>query len=126
MKIGSRRIIALLLLLVTIAGLVVSFGENAMCAGEMPGTHQGENASSLRGTEQINDCACPPAPSLPDSTDDHLCTGDCGCPCQAPLSPTSLIVTHSRSFTSLYHVEPARYIPEVYLSLTVPPDSPAI
>lgn len=126
MKFKSRRILALLLLFVTISGLVVSFGENVLCAGELPGAHETANASHEHDTAQTHDSDCPGAPSPAHSPSDHFCVGDCGCPCQAPLSQPPMVVKHSPSFTYLYHTELTRYIPEVYLSLFVPPDSATI
>jgi hypothetical protein len=121
----SQRIAALLLLFVTISGLVMAFGENVLCAGELPGAHEKAHSSPLHDTEQIQDSTCPCAPSPDHSPSDHFCTGDCGCPCQAPLTSSAPAFSHSGSFTYLYHTEHTRYIPEVYLSLFVPPDSAA-
>ncbi len=126
MNIVSRQNIALLLLFVTITGFVVSFGENVLCAGELPGVHEVATVSAVYGAEQIHCSSCPSVPSPSHTPDDHFCTGDCGCPCQAPLSPSPVVVTHSRSFTRLYNAEPAWYIPEVYLSFFVPPDSSTV
>lgn len=126
MRFESRRIMALLLLFVSITGLVVSFGENVLCAGELPGAHPTATVLHEHTSPQLKDSNCPCAPSPPDSPSDHFCVGDCGCPCQAPLSPSPMVVKHSPSFTYLYHTELARYIPEVYLSLFVPPDSAAV
>lgn len=126
MKSKPRRIRALLLLFVTITGLVVSFSENVLCAGEPPGAHEKATVSPLHDTEQIHDSGCPCAPSPSHSPNDHSCVGDCGSPCQAPLPSSTITLTHSRSFTYLFHVERTRYIPEVYLSLFVPPDSVAV
>ncbi|MBL0225209.1 MAG: hypothetical protein IPQ16_06405 [Geobacteraceae bacterium] len=119
----SRRIAALLLLFVTITGVVMAFGENVLCAGELPGAHEKSHSSPPHDTEPIQDSTCPYAPSPDHSPSDHFCTGDCGCPCQAPLSSSALTFSHSVSFTYQYHAELTRYIPEVYLSLFVPPDS---
>ena len=126
MKCESRRILALLLLFVTISGLMVSFGENVLCAGEPPGVHEAANRSSAHDMDQIHDNNCPGAPSPSHSPSDHFCAGDCGCPCQAPLPSVALIFTCSRTFTYLYPAEIIHYIPEVYLSLFVPPDSIAV
>jgi hypothetical protein len=118
-----RRIIALLLLFVTLTGLVMSFGESVVCAGEFPGTH--EKVVSMHGhdSQQVHDTACPSSPSQSHSPNDHVCIDDCGCPCHAPLLSSSVTLTHSLSFTYLFHAELTRHIPEVYLSLFVPPDS---
>jgi hypothetical protein len=126
MKCDSRRTIALLLLFVTVTSLVMSFGENILCAGEPPGAHEKVNASPAHDSEQSHDSTCPGAPSPPHDSSDHFCTGDCGCPCQAPLSPSPTVVSYSPTFTYLYHAEVTRHIPEVYLSLFVPPDSATI
>ena len=126
MKCDSRRIIALLLLFVAMNGLMVSFGENVQCAGEPPGVHGTENASPGHDMEQIHDSSCPGTPSPSHSPSDHFCAGDCGCPCQAPLPTSALTFTCSRSFTYLYHAELTRHIPEVSLSLFIPPDSAAV
>lgn len=126
MKCDSRRIIALLLLFVSITSLVMSFSENVLCAGEPPGAHEKEKASPAHVSEQFHDSTCPGAPSPPHDRSDHFCTGDCGCPCQAPLSPSPVVASYSPSFTFLYHAEVTRHVPEVYLSLFVPPDSAAV
>ena len=126
MRCEARRIQSMLLLFVTITTLVVSFGENLLCAGELPGAHGTANSSfqfDLTKTHD-GDCPCPPSPSQ--STSDHFCAGDCGCPCQAPLPSAALTFTYSRLFTYLYPPEVSRHIPEVYLSLFVPPDSSAV
>ena len=126
MKSESRRILALLLLFVTITGLVVSFGENVLCAGELPGTHETAGTSHGGAMAQSHGSGCPCAPSPSDSPSDHFCVGDCGCPCNAPLTSPAITLTHSRTFTYLFHAERTQYIPEVYLSLFVPPDSATV
>lgn len=125
MKSESRRIPAMLLLFVTITSLVVSFGENLLCAGELPGTHGTAITSHERDLTQTHASDCPCAPSSSHSESDHFCVGDFGSPSYAPLPSMGITLTHSRSFTYLYHTELTRYIPEVYLSLFVPPDSAA-
>jgi len=128
MNFNSRRIFALLLLFVTISGLVISFGESVSCAGELPGVHDTASAQHEHDMspshESESDCPCSPAPSH--TPFDHFCTGDCSCPCQAPLSSSTLTFIHSPSFTYLYPTEITRHIPEVFLSLFVPPDSAAV
>jgi len=126
MKCEARRIPAMLLLFVTITSLVVSFGENLLCAGELPGAHGTAITSHERDTTQTHDSDCPCAPSPSHSPNDHFCVGDFGSPSYAPLPSMGITLTHSRSFTYLCHAELTRYIPEVYLSLFVPPDSTAV
>ena len=126
MKFESRQIITLILLFVTITGLLKSFSENVLCTGELPGAHEIATTSHLNDMMQIQDGSCPCAPSQSHPSDDHFCLGDCGCPCQAPLPSPSITLTYSRPYTHLYHAEPTRYIPEVYASLFVPPDSPTV
>lgn len=126
MIIESRRIVAMLLLFVAITGLAMSFGEDVLCGGELPGAHDVTFASVEHDTAQIHDAGCPCSPSQPDPHNDHFCTGDCGCPCQAPLSHSLTIVTNSNSFITHYHAEVTRHTPEVYLSLFVPPDSSTV
>ena len=123
MNFESRRIRALLLLFVTIIGLVMSFGENVLCAGELPGAHDTARTSPEHDLSQIHESNCPCAPSPSHSSNDHFCIGDCGCPCQAPLTSSAMTFTCSRSFTYLYPTEITNHIPEVYFSLFVPPDS---
>lgn len=123
MKYEPRRILALVLLFVTMAGLTVSFGENVLCAGELPGAHAAENVSHPHDSDRDSDCERPCTPSPGHSPSDHFCAGDCGCPCQAPLTSPTTTFTHTRIFTYLFLAELTRYIPEVYLSLFVPPDS---
>jgi hypothetical protein len=122
----SRRILALLLLFVTITGLVISFGENVLCAGELPGIHDTASAPHDQDMSQVYDSRCPCSPSQSHTPFDHFCAGDCGCPCQAPLSSSVLTFIHSRSFTYLYPTEITRHIPEVFLTLFVPPDSATV
>jgi len=126
MKCEPRRILALLLLFVTMAGLAVSFGENVLCAGELPGAHAEENVSHPHEFDLAADSDHPCTPSPAHPTNDHFCAGDCGCPCHAPLTSPAISFTHSRLFTYLFLVELTRYIPEVYLSLFVPPDSASV
>ena len=121
MKFEPRRITALLLLLVTITGLLMSFSEKVVCAGELPGAHETTAASPALDPDQSHVCGCPAAPSPSPSAADHFCTGDCNCPCQAPLSFPMISVSYSPLFVSLQHTESARYIPEVYLSKFIPP-----
>lgn len=121
MKHEPRRITALLLLLVTISGLLMSFSEELFCAGELPGAHE-TAISQLLVLNQTPDSS-PAAPSH--SPDDHLCTGDCSCPCQAPLSCPMISASYSPLLVSLQHVESVRYIPEVYLSKFIPPQKQA-
>jgi len=123
MKSEPRRIIAILLLFITIIGIVTSVGENILCAGELPGAHDMVNISHDHDAPQIHDSTCPSAPSQSSSTDDHDCFDDCGCPCDAPLPSRSISLRTSRSFIPLVHSEQAKHMPEVYLSLFVPPDS---
>jgi len=124
MKHEPRRITALLLLLVTISGLLMSFSEELFCAGELPGAHE-TATSQLLVLSQSPESSSPDAPSPSHSPDDHLCTGDCSCPCQAPLSFPMISVSYTPLLVSFQHVEPARYIPEVYLSKFIPPQKQA-
>lgn len=123
MKSDLRRIIALLLLLVTICGLGMSFSESIVCAGELPGGHDAAPALHGADPQQHADAECPCAPS--DGHDDHFCGGDCGCPCQAPLPSAPITLSSVYALPYRYHGEPSRFIPEVYRSLFVPPDSAA-
>jgi hypothetical protein len=75
------------------------------------------------GEQQALDGTCPGPPTQSQTAGDHLCSGDCGCPCHAPLLSALIFLTHSRSFTYLKYAEPIWHISEVYLSLFVPPDS---
>jgi hypothetical protein len=126
MKCEARRIPALLLLFVIITSLVVSFSENLLCAGELPGAHGAAGTSHERDMTQTHDSECPSDPSPSHSPSDHFCVGDFGSPSYAPLPSMGIALTHSRSFTYQYHAELTRYIPEVYLSLFVPPDSACV
>jgi hypothetical protein len=126
MSFETRRIFALMLLFVAITALVISFGENVLCAGELPGAHGALNSLHEHDSPQVHDSNCPCAPSPADSSRDHFCADDCGCPCHAPLRSTLLTLTYSGSSTYLDNADLIRHIPEVYLSLFVPPDSAAI
>jgi len=125
MKFEPRRITALLLLLVTITGLFMSLSEEVFCAGEYPGAHETAAASYASGQAQFHDSNCPAVPSPSHSPDDHLCTGDCSCPCQAPLSFPIIAVSYSPQIVFLQHAEPARFVPEVYLPKFIPPQKQA-
>lgn len=125
MKTGFRPIIALLLLFVTIIGILVSFGEDALCGGEPPGAHGRSNHPPAADGVQNTDGHCPCAPSPSTTPNDHFCTGDCGCPCQAPLSSAMLTVGYSPAFANLRHAEVTRHIPEVYLDRFIPPQNQA-
>jgi hypothetical protein len=116
----------MLLLLVTITGIVMSFTESVLCAGELPGAHT-EKVSNAHNEQQIQGNMVSSDPSQPQPTNDHTCLGDCGCPCNAPLlSWSSLSLVNSHQLTVVYHPERNPYIPEVYLSLFVPPDSSTV
>jgi hypothetical protein len=121
-----RRIFATLLLFVSISGLIVTFSENVLCAGELPGAHQTAESVAVHASDQTRDSSYPCSPSPSHSPSDHSCAGDCGSPCHAPLPASAITLSHSRSFTYLYHVEQIHYIPVVYLSLFVPPDSATV
>ncbi|MBI2353797.1 MAG: hypothetical protein HYV06_02010 [Deltaproteobacteria bacterium] len=125
MKTGSRRIIAILLLFVAITGLVVSFGEDVLCAGELPGAHGTANPSRADDTAQLHDGNCPCAPSPSNTPNDHFCAGDCGCPCHAPLAARPLLAAYSPAIVTVDFVEPFATLPEVYLSKFIPPQNPA-
>lgn len=125
MKHLSRRIISLLLLFATITGLLGSFGEIAHCAWEPADAHRMVHLPIVGDMTQIHDDNCPCFPS-PSNSHDHFCTGDCGCPCQAPLAPAPMAFSYSPAYTSLFPAEINRHIPVVYLSLFVPPDSATI
>lgn len=117
MKTGFRRIIALLLLFVTITGLVMSFSEDVLCAGELPGAHGTANHSLADDTD--GNCPCAPSPSS--STNDHFCAGDCGSPSHAPLSVQPVKVGYFPQNSPLTSYEPFKAFPEVYLSKFIPP-----
>ena len=126
MKFEPRRIIAMLLLFVAISGIVMSLSESVLCAGELPGAHETVNISHDHDTQQMHGNKAHSDPSRSQSTDDHSCLDDCGCPCHAPLLNVSVEISNSRPFTYLYHYEKTSYIQEVYLSLFVPPDSSTV
>jgi hypothetical protein len=119
MKFELRRIIATLLLFVTITGLVMSISESIVCAGELPGAHETVNISHDQDAPQIHGNIYPSS----STTDDHFCFDNCGCPCNAPLLSRSITHSASRLLTPLVHAEQAKHAPEVYFSLFVPPDS---
>jgi hypothetical protein len=125
MKSDFRRMIALLLLLVTFTGLAVSFGEQIAEAGEHSRSHGAQTAVSSgdKGLVHGHDCPCPDDPA--GTTDNHFCTGGCGCPCQAPLSSAAVVCAYSPTCTYLIHTEVTRHIPEVYLDRFIPPQVPA-
>jgi hypothetical protein len=126
MKFESTRIIATLLLFVTIIGLAMSFGEDVVCAGDPPGTRETSSSSSAHDTgwnHDDSDRSGVPSPSH--SPNDHICFGVCDGPCHAPLASTPLIFAYTPVLSCLYPTEIIQYIPEVFLSLFVPPDSSA-
>jgi hypothetical protein len=124
MKLRPRRIMATMLLLVAIFGMVMSFSESVSCADEPPDAHKLVSISHDHETQQVHSNNVPSGPSH--STDDHTCLDDCGCPCHAPLLNVSVVISNSQPFTYLFPVEKTLYIPEVYLSLFVPPDSSTV
>ena len=121
MRFSPRRLIALLLLTVTFCGLLTSFSENVVCAGELPGVHESASATCDHDNVQPYDGGTPSAPDS-HSSGDHICLGDCGCPCHAPLPSPLTSFTVTRSHTVLMTAESHLILPEVYLSLFVPPD----
>lgn len=125
MKFQPRRIMAMLMLFVAITGIVMSLSESVLCAGELPDVHETASISHDHETQQFHG-SNPSAPSQSNSTNDHLCFGDCGCPCHAPLLSIPEKLSTLQSITPLFHAELTKHIPEVYLSLFVPPDSAAV
>jgi hypothetical protein len=123
MKFELRRIVAMLLLLVTVTGLVMSFGEAVLCAGELPGAH---DTANILDENESQDTSCPCGPSSTQSSSDHFCFGSCNGPCHAPLSSIIVTFAYSPISTCLSHAEVAKHIPEVHLSLFVPPDSASV
>ncbi|MHB1014765.1 MAG: hypothetical protein ACYC2W_05760 [Desulfurivibrionaceae bacterium] len=123
MKSEFRRIIAPMLLFVAIFGLAMSFGKDVVCAGELPSAQETVSSFFTENPGSIHDsnCLCGPAPSH--AQDDHVCFGGCNGPCHAPLASTPATFTYSPFFISLHPAEITRHIPEVYLSLFVPPDA---
>jgi hypothetical protein len=105
---------------------MISFGETVMCGGERPGAHDSALAIAEHEIAQNHNSACPGTPSSQDSSDDHFCSGDCGCPCQAPLTSAMIVVSYSPNSATLHYAEVTRPTPEVYLSLFVPPDSAVV
>jgi hypothetical protein len=120
MRFSPRRLIALLLLAVTFCGLLTSFSENVVCAGELPGVHESATTCDHDGT-QISHGGTPDTPDT-HPAGDHICLGDCGCPCHAPLPSVLLSFSISRISTRFAATEPVHFLPEVYLSLFDPPD----
>jgi hypothetical protein len=116
----------MLLLFVAITGIVMTFSESVLCAGELPSAHGTVNISLNHETQQIHINKVQSDSSQSQSTDDHSCLDECGCPCHAPLLSMPATLSTSRSYTSLLHAELTKHIPEVYLSLFVPPDSAAV
>ncbi|BCS52826.1 hypothetical protein [Geobacter sp. SVR] len=119
MRFAFRRIIALVLLCATVSSLMVTLGGEALCAGEAAGVRTISVPSFT--AESDSNCPCVPAPS--NSQSDQFCTGDCDCPCHAPVSPVAVITGYSPSFDSLPHFEISPYIPEVYLDPFIPPQN---
>ena len=124
MKSEFRRIIAPMLLFVAIIGLAMSLSEDILCAGELPGAHEAVSSFLTENSGAIHDsdCLCAPAPSHAQD-DDHVCFGGCNGPCHAPLASTPVIFTYSPLLIARHPAEITRHIPEVYLSLFVPPDT---
>jgi hypothetical protein len=122
MKFESTRIIAMLLLLVTFIGFAMSLGENVACAGDAPGTHDASHSSFAHEGRNPDDHDRSGTSSSSHSPNDHFCFGVCDGACHAPLASTPLIFTYSPVFTCLCSPEITPYIPEVFLSLFVPPD----
>jgi hypothetical protein len=123
MKFRPSRITALLLLFVALTALGMSFGENVVCAGEMPAAHDRSGASSALGETRIhgNGCPCHPAPEH--SSSDHFCYGNCNGPCHAPLSSVSVVFAYMPVGIPLSFSDHKQFIPEVYLSKFIPPQN---
>ncbi len=113
----------MVLLTVTFVGIAMSAGESILCAGELPGAH-GTAGTGLHdcSADPANGTASSPASHPMPSTDDHSCLDDCGCPCHALLVNVLVKISNSQLFTYLCSVDKNDYLPEVYLSLVVPPD----
>jgi hypothetical protein len=124
MKSESTRIIAMLLLFVIVIGLAMSFGEDVVCAGEPPGAHAASRSLPAHDMGRSHDESDRSGvPSSSHSPNDHICFGVCNGACHAPLASTPLVFTYSPVLTNLCSPEIIQYIPEVFLSLFVPPDS---
>ncbi len=121
MNFPSRHTIALVLLTVTLCGLLTSFSENVVCAGELPGLHESASATCGHDGAQLHDGSTPCEPAHSD--DDHICLGDCGCPCQAPLPAMPVAVMIPAYGPPLSFAEPLFHLPEVFLSKFIPPQN---
>jgi hypothetical protein len=123
MKSEFRRIIASMILFVAIFGLAMSFGEDVVCAGELPGSQEATFSFFTEDLAQIHDSNSPSAPVPPHALDDHVCFGGCNGPCHAPLASIPKIFAYLPFSISLHFADITRHIPEVYLSFFVPPDA---
>lgn len=63
---------------------------------------------------------CPICPIDEHSVPDH-CDSSCYCACHAPLAPQPVEISCSQLVSSLVFAEPFKAIPEVYLSMFIPP-----
>jgi hypothetical protein len=119
----SKRIRALLLLLVTITSLVMLFAETIVCAGDVPAVQECSSASSGHDVALIHDGNSPCVPSQEQSSGDHFCCGACNGPCHAPVSSTPVVIAYTPVSTPLSFAEISPFIPEVYLSKFIPPQN---
>lgn len=121
MHVMLRRITVFSLLMAIMLGMVT------VCCSHTAVTHDAETSLSVcpaQETEHSAQLHTDEAPcGSPESDSDHDCGHACQGPCHAPLSGSPVVVTRTSSFTCLNPSELTWYLPQVYLSLVVPPDS---
>lgn len=126
MKSEFRRIIGPMLLCVALIGLAMSCGEDVVCAGELPCAQETVSSFFAETPMSVHDSNCPCAPAPSHAQGDDVCFGGCNGPCHAPLASTPATFAYLPFSISLHPAEITPHIPEVYLSLFVPPDAATI
>ncbi|MFA7061011.1 MAG: hypothetical protein WC156_09355 [Pedobacter sp.] len=121
MNLITRRIAAFGLLLTIMLGMItVCHAHNIIDHDAKTSITVGQALDTENFTHAHGDC-CPSAPGK--SHSEHNCGHACHGPCHAPLAGSPIVFICARSFTFLHPSEITWYIPKVYLSLFVPPDS---
>jgi len=121
MNLIMKRITAFGLLLTIMLGMIT------VCCAHNISSHDAKTSISFSHLEEME--SCPQAqgdgsPSSPDNSHSgHSCEHACHCSCHAPLAGSPILFNRAISFTLLNQSEITWYLPKVYLSLFVPPDS---
>lgn len=119
-----RRIAAFSILMTILVGMVTVCNAHSIISDNESTSLSASQKPDAQDVAQAHGDACPCSPSLPhtDHSHDHACQSCC----HAPLVVSPILFICARSFTYLHPVEVTGFIPTVYLSLFVPPDSTTV